>query len=153
MGLFIGLEVSEKDVENIKAFQEEIQLTHPVKTEELHCTLFATSDNFEYNNPTQLPLVIENLTLGKIKIQSGVDCLVLYFTSPELENKHNLIRDTFKVKPYYQSFIPHITLSYDCGDIEIANIDLKKYLNTITFVSEYTQDLKFEENKRKKVRD
>lgn len=33
MGLFIGLEVSEKDLENIKKFQEAIELSNPVKRE------------------------------------------------------------------------------------------------------------------------
>lgn len=153
MGLFIGLEVSEQDLENIKKFQEAIELSNPVKKEEIHSTLFATSDNFEYNLPTHLPLVIEHLTLGKIKTQSGVDCLVLYFESEILKNKHDFIKSHFKVNPYYGNFIPHVTLSYDCGDIDITGLNLKKYIQSLTFVTEYTQDLKFEVNKRKKVRD
>ena len=126
MGLFIGLELSQKDLENIKIFQETIQLKNPVKPEEIHCTLFATTDNLNYISSTQLPTEVESLTLGKIKTQSGVDCLVIYIESEVLKSQHEFIKTNFKVKPFYNQFIPHVTLSYDCGDLDISNIKLNE---------------------------
>lgn len=153
MGLFIGLEVSQQDLEKIKNFQDKIELKNPVKAEEIHCTLFATTDNFEYVSTTPIPVEIHNITLGKIKTQSGVDCLVLYFDSETLKNQHDFIKDKYNVKPFYAQFIPHLTLSYDCGELDITQTNLKEYIQQLTFIKEYTQDLKFEVNKRKTVRD
>lgn len=152
MGLFIGLKILEKDLEDIKNFQETIKLKNPVKSEEMHCTLFTTTADFNYISNINLPIEIQDFRLGKIKTQTDVDCLVLYFRSEILKNQHDLIKNKFNVMPYYEEFIPHITLSYDCGSFEIEEINIKEYIKKITFTKEYVQDLKFEVNKRKKVR-
>lgn len=153
MGLFIGLQLAQEDLKNIEKFQQAINLPNPVKQEEIHCTLFSTKDNLEYVSTLRLPIEVDELTLGKIKTQSGIDCLVLYFNSSTLSNYHDEIKDKYNVTPFYPKFIAHVTLSYDCGDIEINKINLMNYIEKITLVKEYSQELKFEINHRKTLRD
>lgn len=153
MGLFIGLQLAEQDLKNIEKFQQAINLPNCVKPEEIHCTLFSTTDDFNYVSTLDLPVEIKNLTLGKIKTQSGVDCLVLYFNSEKLTQYHDEIAHKYGVRPFYPEFIAHITLSYDCGNIDSDKIDLQQYLQSVTLVKEYVQELKFEVNHRKTVRE
>lgn len=152
MGLFIGLQLSEQDLQNIENFQQGINVPNPVKKEDIHCTLFSTIDNLDYKSTLQLPLEITDMTLGKIKTQSGVDCLVLYFNNEVLRQYHDSIAEKYHVRPFYPEFIAHITLSYDCGEINIKSIDVNQYISRITFVKEYAEQLKFEVNYRKTVR-
>lgn len=153
MGLFIGLQLAENDLKNIETFQQAIKLPNPVKLDEIHCTLFSTTDNFEYVSSLDLPIEIKQLTLGKIKTQTGIDCLVLYFNSQELLEYHDFIKDKYQVRPFYPKFIAHITLSYDCGDLDLNKVDLSKYIEKVTLIKEYSQELKFEVNNRKTVRE
>lgn len=154
MGVFIGLKVSKEDLLKLRQFQEGIGLSNPVKEEDIHCTLFASKDNFNYSTEVSyLPLEIKNLQLGKIKTQSGVDCLALFFDSELLQKKHSDIKEIYKVEPFYPDLKLHITLSYDCGQIEIESLNLDKYMKSLQIVSEYVQELKFDINKRKTVRE
>lgn len=154
MGVFIGLKVSKEDFLKIKKFQEGIELSNPVKEEDIHCTLFATKDNFDYcNQLNYLPLEISNLKIGKIKTQKGIDCLALFFDSEVLQNRHNDIKKEYQVEPFYPDLKLHITLSYDCGQIEIENINLENYMKHIKIDYEYVHELRFEINRRMYIRD
>lgn len=119
---------------------------------EIHCTLFSTKDELKYVSTISLPIEVRNVTLGKIKSQNGIDCLVLFIESETLYTQHNMIKDRFNTKHLYEEFKPHITLSYDCESINISKINLGEYVEEITFVEEYLQPLNFEVNRRKEVR-
>lgn len=153
MGVFIGLKVSKEDLNNIRQFQEKIQLNNRVKEEDIHCTLLSSVDNCEYVvDNKDYPIEMNNLRLGKIKTQTGVDCLALFFDSQQLQAKYDQIKEQYQIKPFYPELKLHITLSYDCGDINVDNIKVNDYFPTLTIMSEYQEVLKFETNQRNKVR-
>lgn len=154
MGIFVGLKISKENLASIKRFQEEVGLTHPVKEEDIHCTLFASSDNVAYViKEKDFPIEVTAPRLEKIKTQTGVDCLALFFDSKQLEQKYEDIKESYQAKPFYPDLKLHITLSYDCGNFDIEKVSINDYLKKIDFVSEYVQPLKFEVNRRKKSRD
>ena len=129
MGVFIGLNLSEESKESIKNLQEGINLPFSVKKEDLHCTLFTSKDDFSYEaEEFGHPIEINEVRIGKIKTQKGVDCLALFFDCDELKTKHEFIQAKYGVTPYYKDFKLHVTLSYDCGDIDENKIDLDSYI-------------------------
>ena len=152
MGLFVGLKLSVEDATKIESFQKKIKLNSSVKKEDLHCTLFATVDNFPYVSEDFKPIKIKDISLGKIKTQKGVDCLAIFFESDVLKEKYHNIIDTHKVQPYYADFKLHVTLSYDCGDLDIEKININDYFDGIHLIKEYTQPLHFETDRRNTVR-
>lgn len=154
MGIFVGLKVSKEDLDMIKKFQEHINLSHPIKEEDIHCTLFSSNEDCNYVvEDNNFPIRVTDLKLGKIKTQSGVDCLALFFESMELQDKYNSIKEKYNITSLYPTLLLHITLSYDCGEIDINNIDLNAHIPKIDMISEYVETLKFTINQRLKTRD
>lgn len=150
---FIGLKLSEKCLENISNFQQCIVLSNPVPKEDIHCSLFVSQDDFDYkSHETGFLIEISDIQVGKIKTQSGIDCLALFFNSKELEEKHMFIKQTYNARHAYEDLKLHITLSYDCGDIDINQICVDTYLQKLFFVKEFHKPLSFEINRRKTVR-
>lgn len=150
---FIGLKLSQQCLDNIHNFQQCIGLENPVKKEDLHCSLFVSVNDFDYEfEDVSLNVEVTDIKIGKIKTQSGVDCLALFFNSKELEHKHNAIQHKYNAFHAYDDFKLHITLSYDCGDINVSQICVDKYLQKLLFVKEYHKAVSFEVNRRKAVR-
>ena len=154
MGVFIGLNLCDSSKQSIKKLQEGINLPFSVKQEDLHCTLFTSKDDFDYE-PEDLnyPIEIKDIKIGKIKTQKGVDCLALFFDSEFLKDKYENFKKEYNVKPYYKDFKLHITLSYDCGDIDEGAINLNDYIKELKIINEYVQPLRFEVDRRSSPRD
>lgn len=67
--------------------------------------------------------------LKVFKTAGGKSALVLAYTSEFLENRHKELMELHGATWDHPSFIPHITLSYDIGDMDIK-------LGPISFLSE-----------------
>ena len=98
MGVFIGLNLCDRSKQSIKKLQEGINLPFSVKQEDLHCTLFTSKDDFDYE-PEDLnyPIEIKDIKIGKIKTQKGVDCLALFFDCDLLKTKYEFIQAKYGV--------------------------------------------------------
>lgn len=70
------------------------------------------------------------------------NCLVLKLTCPELVKRHKLLMDEHKAKYDFDDYVPHVTFSYDVGDIKIK--DLPKFTKPLNIISEYQEDLKMD---------
>lgn len=154
MGVFIGLKLSKNDLLKIQKLQKEIDLPNPVDAQKIHCTLFISPDDFNYcgNNFSPIDIDISQLRLGKIKTQQGVDCLALFFHSPNLIEKHTDIKETYRVNHLYEDFKPHITLSYDCGPFQHEHIQLAQFLDKIVFDKQFQESTYFTKERRRKIR-
>lgn len=152
MGVFISLKLSENSLEKIKKLQDDIKLPYAIDKSDIHCTLFLTKENFEYKSINFEKIIINNIKLGKIKNQKGIDCLVLLFENDDIKQKYDDIKNNYKVTPYYQEFKLHITLSYDCGLINENEIDLKDYFESLEIISEEVKPLMYEVDRRKQYR-
>lgn len=150
---FIGLKLSEECLENINQFQRCIGLQNPVKKEDIHCSLFVSKDDFDYNSiEPDFVIEINDIKVDKIKTQNGIDCLALFFNSKELEEKHMYIKNKYNARHAYDDLKLHVTLSYDCGDIDVSQICVEKHLKKLFFVKEFHKPLTFEINRRSIVR-
>ena len=154
MGIFIGLNICDESKKNIKYLQEEINLPFPVKSNDLHSTLFASKEDFIYE-PEYFSNSIEinDIQIKKIKTQKGIDCLALFFECEQLKLKYEFIKAKYGAIPYYNDLKLHITLSYNCGDLDENNIVLDNYFKNLKIINEYVHPLRFEVDRRSKPRD
>lgn len=67
------------------------------------------------------------------------DTLVMKLKSPELTKRHEQIRKEHGATHDYDSYEPHITLSYDAAEIDFSQ--LPSFDKEITLTDEYTQEL------------
>lgn len=74
--------------------------------------------------------------------ESGERCLVLKYDCPELCIRHKYLMETHNATYDFPDFTPHITLSYDMCDVDIASLpNIHDYLDSICITYEYSREL------------
>ena len=74
----------------------------------------------------ELPINAETAGLKIFKQQNGKNCLVTVLKSKDLTAHHETIMDKYGATYDFDTYIPHITLSYDIGDLDAKNYKLPK---------------------------
>jgi hypothetical protein len=70
-------------------------------------------------------------------------CLVLKFESTEMNNRHMYLKQYANATHDFPSYIPHITLSYDIGNLDIDKLsNIHEVLQNINIIQEYSTKLK-----------
>jgi len=73
---------------------------------------------------------------------STANCLVLKYDCDELCKRHQELMDEHKATYDFPNYEPHITLSYDIGNLDIKKLpDIKGILPLINIIGEYGEDL------------
>lgn len=73
---------------------------------------------------------------------SSANCLVLKYDCSELAKRHKELMDEHNATYDFPKYEPHITLSYDIGNLDIKKLpDIKGVLPFINIVKEYGEDL------------
>lgn len=135
-------QLAEETIVELVDFQLTHEIPNPVELEFLHATLLWCKET--------LPDVILNdvFYLGRptgfeiFKMQpenGGTNCLVLRFTSPGFERRHKALCEKHNINHLGQ-FAPHITLSYDVGNLDPST--LPKFKFPIHIIREYEGDQK-----------
>lgn len=74
---------------------------------------------------------------------STKNCLVLKYSCEKLEERHKFLMDEHDAQYDFPEYIPHITFSYDIGDMKVQDFaDVAKALGEIKIVEEYGEDLR-----------
>jgi hypothetical protein len=107
-------------------------IIHPDK---MHCTVIYSKTKVINYFPYQIPIVLSPRTY-KLNILNGA--LVLIFNHP-IPRQQFMISKMHGATSDYPSFIPHITISYDPGSINIAKIVVPRI--PITLTREYVESI------------
>ena len=143
-GTYAGVRLSDDDSDYIVELCKELELPNPITKKDIHITLLYSR---KYH-PEYIPE--ENLEEWcypwKFHIFETFDkkrALVLKLKSDYLENRHKYLMDKLDATYDYPEYIPHITLSYDIGEMEQPKFpeDMRKEL---LLNREYVEDLKLE---------
>ena len=131
-GRYIGLHFSPETKEQIKRIIHDEALPEPTPLEKLHTTI-----TYSKNNPVKDYSVAGKLeepinacidSFDVFPTQDGNNCLVAKLDCPDCVERHNRTRE-LGASYDYDEYIPHITLSYNVGDISPDALDqlTKKY--------------------------
>lgn len=71
--------------------------------------------------------------------QSGKNCLVINYSCSQLYQQHHKLMMKHGATYDFDEYKPHITLSYDVGDLDVDK--LPQYKNKIKIVGEYREEL------------
>lgn len=144
------------DVDTVKAISDYVtnnKIPKPVNLSKLHTTLLYSRKYLpdykavgKYDTPmvgTPLELVV-----WKTKGDDGsepANCLVMKYDCPELVKRHNELMKTHGATFDYDEYNPHVTLSYDIGDMDITTLpDIVKAVKRIVITEEYGEDLRLD---------
>jgi len=146
-GTFAGVRLSPKSVAKLMAFSKEHNIPAPLKADEFHATLLYSRKflpDYKPYGTFKKPLTAtpkELTLLGEIK-----DSLVVLVDCPALSQRHDYLMKKHDAVWDWPEYKPHVSLSYDAKDFDTSGIDISK-LGTLEFVSEYMEDLDFDDDK------
>ena len=70
------------------------------------------------------------------------NCLIMTYDCPDLIQRHKELMDEHKASYDYDEYKPHVTLSYDIGDMDIKELpDISKAIKKVGINKEYQEDL------------
>ncbi len=144
-GTYAGVNFSKDTVDAITAFIKKHKIPNAVAERKLHTTLLYSRKPLpDYKPEGKLdPSFIgkpEKFEIWKTR-DSGKNALVLKYDCDDLIKRHKFLMKEHEATYDFDEFIPHITLSYDIGDMTLKEVGKADEIGDIEIVSEYSSAL------------
>lgn len=152
-GTYAGVYFDEDTKQVVQKFIKDNDIPKPVNVDKLHTTLLYSRKflpEYEALGELDEPLIGTPDELVVWKTQGDGDkppsnCLVLKYDCPDLVSRHKELMKEHGATFDYEEYNPHITLSYDIGDLDIDELtDVKKAIKRVVICEEYGEDLKLD---------
>lgn len=140
-GTYVGVKLDKESRKKIKDLCKDIGVSNPTSSDKMHSTVIYSrkyATGLEADS-TGYPITAKPKCLHIFIAQDGKRALVMKLDCPELVARHDYIMSEYGTTYDFPEYIPHITLSYDCGEFEPS--DYKGSLPNVTFTGEYVEDL------------
>lgn len=129
----------------IHQYIHDTMLPNAVRPDQLHTTLLYSRKHLPNYKPMgMLMLALFGTTFEFDVWQSstGERCLVLKYTCDALVERHKYLMDTHEATYDFPNYTPHITFSYDIGNMDISTLpDVNAYLSAVVIIEEWSEDL------------
>jgi len=142
-GTFAGVRFLPEDAQKLEQFAIDNNVPNPNPASKMHVTLLFSKTpiaNYEPHGPLKQAIMAQ----AKEATIFGDDderVLVLVLKCPQLVKRHKFLMDKHKEATWdHEDYIPHVTLSYDCGDFDPESLDIDS-LDVLSLVEEYGDDI------------
>ena len=142
-GTYAGLKFDNESNKTLIKLVNELGIPNPIDINEIHMTLLYSRKYLPNYKPAGN--IDEWAYPTKFNVFETFDkkrALVLMVDSPFAEKRHNMLMKEHNATYDYPSYLPHVTLSYDIGELNIPewkNIPEKLHINV-----EYYEELNLE---------
>lgn len=140
-GVYVAVNLNKESCDKIKKLANDIGVDNVVARGKMHCTVIYSRKyvpDIEVDQSVY-PMEANAKCLHIFRTFDNKNALVLKLDCPQLVERHNFIMDKYKTTYDFEEYIPHVTISYDCGDFNPE--DFTGELPNIVFVGEYLEDL------------
>lgn len=138
-GVFIGIKLSEKLLDDIEQFIKDQRVSNPVARDDIHITLIYSKKSFPIDEWEQPKTIKEYAKPIKFDfLGENNNNLVVLLDSTFLTERNAQIVKQYGATSDYTKYLPHITLSYDCIS---HNLDFAQFPTNIELVQEYATPL------------
>lgn len=156
-GTYSGVKFDNKTTNAILKYIKDNKIPKGLPSEKMHSTVLYSRkflpnykpagdyDKALEGTPTDFDVWSSNNEDG-----SSTNCLILKYDCDDLVKRHKELMDTHNATYDFPTYDPHITLSYDIGDLDINQLpDIKDLLPIINITHEYGEnlDLSWAQNK------
>ena len=150
-GTYAGVKFSPATIHRLKAYIKDNNIPNPLRSNKLHTTLLYSRKYLPDYKPAGAyasPMVGTPTKLDVWKTKpddesTPANCLVLEYDCDDLTARHKLLMEEYDATFDYPEYRPHITLSYDIGDIDYKILPDVSTIGPIEIVEEYSEDLDF----------
>ena len=137
LGTYAGVRFTKDTVAALQKYIEDNEIPHPEN--DFHATLLYSRKHL----PKYFPINYDPPMPGKFKelkmLGPNKNALVISFDAPELEKRHKELRKEHNADWDFDSFIPHVTLSFDIEDIDVDELPDPKF--SIKMEKEYSEEI------------
>lgn len=149
-GTYVGVRLSPQSTAKLRKFAKQIKVPNLLDNEDMHATVIFSRkhlDNYKPPGKLDTPMLAEvnTLTVFQKDEEDSKRVLVVTLKSPDLTKRHNEIMKEPGATYDFDSYIPHVTLSYDCGDFDETGHSIKKFFSEpLEINEEYEEELKLD---------
>lgn len=149
-GTYVGVRLAGKSKSKIRKVAKEIGVPNMLANSQMHITVIFSRKHLPDYKPLgklkeQIDADVDKLHVFQKPEPDSPRILVLLVKSPELTKRHEAIMKEHGATYDFDEYIPHITLSYDCGDYDETEHDIKEYFVEPLLISEeYAEELKLD---------
>jgi 2'-5' RNA ligase len=145
-GSYVAEEFDAESADKLYEFAKSLDVENLVPKEKYHITLIYSKKSL----PTSFkvkplsernPVIVEPKGLNIFQTQEGNNCLVVEFFTPDLVKRHESLMSKYNLTYDFDSYIPHVSISYNCGDYEIPDDVNFKSIKELKVVNEYHEPL------------
>lgn len=139
-GSYAAVSFDATTTDALKAYQYDNHIPNPLSPDEFHSTVMFSKKYIPTFKPLgELDEWSGTFTKFDIFLSDDDNALVLKYDCHQLSERFDQIISKYGATWEYDSFTPHITLSYNVEDLDIDQ--LPKYDGPIILINEYTNDL------------
>lgn len=139
-GSYAGVRFDKRTVKALEKYINDNEIPNP--NDNWHTTLLYSRKHLPHYQPqekykpalTGVPQALEVWPT-----QSGKNCLVINYSCPPLYQRHHKLMAQHGATYDFDEYKPHVTLSYDIGDMDIDK--LPAFKRKLKIVGEYYEDL------------
>lgn len=146
MGTYAGVKFSTQTEDEIESFMEANKIPNPTPRNELHTTLLYSRKHlpkYAAAGKYKPPMIGKPVKFDYWETrESKKMCLVVEYSCKMLYSRHQELMNLHKATYDFDEYIPHVTLSYDCGSFRLAE-DVFGTFPRLEIVREYSEQLQF----------
>ena len=149
-GTYVGVRLSGKSKSKIRKVAKEIGVPNMVANAEMHITVIFSRKhmvNYAPLGKLEEPIIaeVDKLTVFQKPESGSPRVLVITLKSPDLTKRHKSLMKDYGAEYDFDKYIPHVTLSYDCGEYDENGHNIKEYFDDPLEISEeYEEVLKLD---------
>lgn len=149
-GTYAGVRFSKETKERLRQYGKDNNIPCMLKPEYMHSTLlFSRKYLPEYRAQGEIdpPYKGTPKSLELWPTRDEKNCLVLRYDCQDLVDRHHELMDKHQAMYDFDQFIPHVSLSYDVGNIDVNKLPpMTDYVDELEIVEEYKDDLDLDWN-------
>ena len=126
-GTYAAVNFDDKTIDTLQEFMKDHKIPNKITPKKMHCTILYSEKHlpdYTAHGKIDPPFEGKPTKLEVWKSQPDDDgqtanCLVLNFDCKDLTDRHLKLMDDHDATFSFDEFKPHVTLSYDIGDMKI----------------------------------
>ena len=147
-GVYVAVKYNQSAGDDLLDFIKKYNIPSTLKAEDFHTTLINSRKCADIqdldDDMGDSEIVAKPTELHVFETFDNKRALVIKLDCPYLEERHKYLMEKYELEYDYDEYIPHITLSYDIGEMEVPK-DVK-FPEFFRIQAEYKEDLNLEKN-------
>lgn len=145
-GVYVAVKYNQSAGDDLLDFIKKYEIPSVLKTEDFHTTIiyskkYADIQDLE-DDLGDSEIIAKPTELHVFETFDKKRALVIKLDCPYLEERHKYLMGKYELEYDYDKYIPHITLSYDIGEMEIPKD--AEFPEFFRIQGEYKEDLNLE---------